>query len=154
MNSLKTRPLDQSASTRKLRNGSFTATLVVTKITAESPASFFLTANFKSDRCRGQDKPARLKESREASVTSKSSISPARAEITSISASNGWFKKELTSISPRPNAKLFVDKVMLAKQKVKISPRLRTFRLPNSLLSFLLKVQRIHTPIIQLENLL
>ncbi len=56
--------------------------------------------------------------------------------MTSISAFSGWFKKDLISICPRPNAKLLVGNAKLANNIVIISPRLRTFSLPNSLLYF------------------
>ena len=65
--------------TRKFRKGSLTDALVVTRMTALSPSSFFLTANRKSDRLLALVSPAREKASRDAKPTSKSSISPARA---------------------------------------------------------------------------
>ena len=129
VNSRSTRPLDQSASIRKLRKGSLTDALVVTTTTAFSPSSSLRTANRSSVRWRGRDSPARVNASRDARLTSRSSISPGRADMTSISALSGWFRKDLTSISPRPKARLLVGK-NTADINANMSPRLRTFSLP------------------------
>ena len=89
VNSLTRRPFDQSASTRKLRNGSLTAPLVVTNMVALPSSALFITEKRSSDKLSGRDKPALAKESLDARLTSKSSISLGRAETTSISALSG-----------------------------------------------------------------
>ena len=98
------RPCPQSTSIRKFSTAWSTGWIVVTRITGRPRASL-PRLNFRlAATPLGGARPTRRKVSGEASRACSASSLPGVVEMIGISASNGWLRRDLTSIWPSPNA--------------------------------------------------
>ncbi|GAB1407213.1 hypothetical protein MASR1M8_11320 [Thermomonas brevis] len=98
------RPWPQSTSIRKFSTAWSTGRTVVTRITGRPRASLPRLNCRSAASPLGGDRPTRRKVSGEASRACSACSSPGVVETIRISASNGWLRRDLTSIWPSPSA--------------------------------------------------